>query len=238
MRKHTFISAAILLGLTAALSCGQIVQDPLHGCFGSNCNDNGTNTPTSINPLPQFEFTASSGPLSGDFLIDVLVPDNEQTVGMAFTITGSQTAANNPSTASLFSTTDWTSGNLDTYLNINASPNNPIGAYLPSTKTYDALATGFSVYQADLGQNTLPPPGSPLSGPLLTLGGSPLPQGSYIVAFLLGTTMGNVATANSGALFETGTPPTPSAVPEPTSWLLFATLALGLVGMRWKTRTA
>jgi hypothetical protein len=208
--------AVSLLGSASALSA-----DSLHGyCAGTGqCVDNGTNSPTSINPPSDFGFTVASGPTSGDFVVDLLVPNNEEAGITTFGITGTL-----PGTATLFSPTDWTSGQLDAYLGISASPTNPIGAFLPSTQALDPGATGFSVYQADLGTFTLQSPSNPNVSPLENLSQS-LPEGSYIVGFLNEGTSGNpnwTATANSAAIFET------SAVPEPSYSLL---LGLGLIGV-------
>jgi hypothetical protein len=53
---------------------------------------------------------------------------------------------------------------------------------------------------------------------------SGLPQGSFIVAFLEGTSKGNTATANSEAIMEAGPP---SGVPEPGTAALLMTALLG-----------
>lgn len=214
--------------------------DPLHGfCWGATpaCTDNGTNTPTSTN-APNFGFTISPGPQTGDFRVDVLVPNNEAPTpaALSFSVTGTQGGATNTlplsGTATLFSTTAWTIGELDAYLGIGASPTNPIGAYLPSTQGLDPGATGFFVYQVDLGTNRLQDNPNPLLGPLLNI--SPgLPLASYIVGFLdTGITAQHwVATANSGAIFETG-----RRVPEPGS-LLLVSVGLAALGVwTWKRR--
>ena len=90
-----------------------------------------------------FAFAASGQSASGTLWIDILVPN---TVNVAltgpFTISGALSG-----TATLFSSTAWTSGQLDAYLGSPASPANPIGAYLPGAQTYQSAATGFYVFE-------------------------------------------------------------------------------------------
>ena len=157
-------------------------------------------------------------------MIDILVPDNVSNPSTTYTISGPLVGAST-FTASLFSMTAWTSGQLDAYLGISASPTNPIGAYLPSAQTFQPSANGFFVYAADLGTQTLPSNSGATNFDLLTLNKGLL-QGSYVVAFL---DLSN-ATANSGAILETGMPSTPEA----STWamLLLGFAGLGFAGYR------
>jgi hypothetical protein len=213
-------------------------MDPLHGyCAGAGqCVDNSVNSPTSNNPPVNFGFTISPGPASGSqYMVDILTPDNVA-AGPSFTLTG-------PSgTATLVPGSPWTAGALDTFLGISASPMNPIGAFLPSTQGLDPGATGFNVYAANLGPITLQDASNPNVSPLENITSGVLPKGSYIVAFLNeGTAVAPnwVATANSGAIFETDSPPitttAPPSVPEPSALALLGTALAGL-GFAWRCR--
>lgn len=242
-----------VIAMLGAGACWGQIDDPLHGCIiGTTCYDNGTVTPTTTNPMPTFTFTISPGPQIGDFLVDILIPDNEDPTpgSLSFSISGTEGGVLNTSSIGPFSSTlmgDWTSGGLGDFLGLtlaNGSPKNNITAWLPyvqgnncgasGTGVCDPGATGFEVYQINLGTNKLQGPSDP-SKPILTLSGSSLPLASLLAGFLGNPTSGTwISTANSGAIFEGGSSgTTDGTVPEPTSILLFGTVAL-MVGGRLK----
>jgi hypothetical protein len=151
--------------------------DVLHG-FCSDCGGNSSVGATVAGPLTDFGFWNAGTDNSGTYFIDILTPDNGVSSAPPgkYAITGGASG-----TAALFSSTAWSSGKLDSYLGIPASPSNPLSTWLHATQSLDPKAMGYWVFQANLGLNALGT--SSGTGPLLNLN-STLPQGSVIVAFL------------------------------------------------------
>src|SRR5207244_4435946 len=118
MHKLALLAAAALAAVsTPALAVADVNPPTLHGfCSVANpCTDNGTNTPTSVNP-PVFGFATSGASDSGTLYIAILTPDDLAAPG-SFTFTGYLTG-----TASLYSSTPWTAGELDNYLGLPQGP--------------------------------------------------------------------------------------------------------------------
>ncbi len=207
----------------------------------------GANTP--LGNSTQFGFNISPGPNTGDLLLEFLVP-NDTTQPSSISVTGTQGGTDNTAlisaSATLVSGTAWTSGFLDAYLNLgwSATPTNGIGAYLPNAQALDPGATGFFVYQADIGDTLIAKNPDTTTGPIfnVTTNIANLPLGSYIVGFcgspsisVTNPCFGNknnteIATANSGALLVTGNTliPPEQIIPEPSA---LALLSIALLGM-------
>src|SRR4051794_1960700 len=83
----TAIPAALAFNATPA-SAKPVNPPTEHGfcSLGNTCADNGTNTPTGVNP-PTFGFASSGQGAGGTLFIDILVPNNLAIPG-PFTISG------------------------------------------------------------------------------------------------------------------------------------------------------
>jgi hypothetical protein len=156
--KRLLLAAAFLVSLPLANTVkADAIEDPLHGCTTSGCSEAtiGGNAVTPIASVTNFGFFASPAQ-SGDLVLKFLIPDSValstvQTWVASETITGTSTG-----TLQLFSTTPWTSGNLESdYLHItsfaNGSPPNPLSAWIGATDTLAPTANGYYVVQADVG---------------------------------------------------------------------------------------
>jgi PEP-CTERM motif-containing protein len=246
VRAHilNLIAAAGLAALAFAVPVSASAT-PLHGyCVGVACPDNGTNSPTALNP-PVFAFSTSGQDATGDYRIGILVPSDDPAPA-SFTILDHNNNAITFTALPLSTTTAWTTGELGAYMtsvgatNISGGSGHPLGAYLPATQALDPSATGFWVYVADLGTQTVESQADVFTGLELELSGQ-MPLGGYLLGFLgeqvqhchrgvCTTTTDWSMNANSGAILETN-PNCPDChtenVPEPLTLSLFGA---GLAG--------
>lgn len=221
-----------LISFAGVLIGAQIAPaDTLHGfCVSPTpaCSDNGTITPTDTNP-PTFGFS-SSGTEKGNFELILLVPNNEDVSPTSFSLKLNGTnVTNTPVTSSLFSSTAFTSGTLETYLGLSYTPSNPLSAFLPSTQAVDSNATGYYVYTFLFGMET----GNPKNqgtAPTFSVASGSLLLGSVFLGLERNTSGVFAATPPSGAIIENHAPPPLSSVPEPAT---VGFVAFGLAAALW-----
>ena len=256
--KAFVYSTIMAAGLAACAVVSPISASasPLHGyCVGTGCPDLGMNSPTALNP-PVFAFSTSGQDATGDFLVGILVP-NDLSPPANFTILDHNNNAISWTATPLSTTKAWTTGELGAYMtsvgakNISGGNGHKADAYLPATQALDASATGFWVYVADLGTQTLENQADVFTGLELELSGQ-MPLGGYLLGFL-GTQTCTVhrgvehcsttydMNSNSGAILETN-PDCPDChtenVPEPMTLSLVGAGLAGGAALRRRRKAA
>jgi len=233
MRKTTLFALVATFAIALALAGAPVQADTLHGfcATASDCSA------TSVNGNPVIQFNGSApfgfydagGPRTGTDLIVILSPTQIPNFTVDVTgVPGTPTA-----TATLFSTTAWSSGKLDTYLNIGSNPENPFANYA-GPSGIDSSASQLFVYTFNLGSLTLNDQGGP--NPLFTVPGG-LGAGDFVLDFLCNG-QACIGTPNSEALDSVGPNTPPPPVPEPTSLSMLGLGVVGLLGFARRRLTA
>ena len=244
MRRLAYLAGVATAAMLTIGSAQAVIldDDPLHGFCVSGatlCSDNGTITSVfgGVGFTGQhFGFDISPAPQTGTFSVYIGLP-NDAAIPASVPIFG--TISGNGVSANAMPVGNWTSGFLDVFLGFNATPNNPIDNFLPYTHQSDPAATGYRLFGANFGTQTLGGPNdaaTPAGALALMNLNATLPDGSMIFGFLT-TADGIVATASSGVLWvdgETPPPPPPTDTPEPATLAMLGAglLALGITRRR------
>jgi len=207
MNKKTILVATTLFaGLVGYTSAAQAV---LHGfCAGCSEQTIGGDDVTVLGQGGVTNFGFNSSPAtSGNLQLKFLIPDSFTLAQVQAFAAGVSVTGTSSSGLSLFSTTPWTGGFLETdYLGntlANGAPKNPLDAWLGATQTLQASADGYYVLTANMGSYNLVTPGQGPSGDLFSLSPAFFPAGGLIAGNLF-TPDGVVSTAQSSALFFGG----------------------------------
>lgn len=236
--RQLLYATTVLLGLSAVPARAEII-DPLHfTCDTCTHVTIGNNDVTLIGAGGLNGLQVTSSPAnSGDLTIKLLIPNTFTLTQINNFISAPVQVSNGGSffPLTLYSTTAWTSGFLETdYLTGvtlgNGAPKNPLDAWLGATKTVQANATGYYLLTADIGQHALDVPGTDPIDPnnVFSLVPNFFAQGGLILGNLLLANGETISTAQSSALFFNGpssgpfcatppcdNPPPPPPVPGP-----------------------
>ena len=231
MRKRLLFALVVGFAIALALNVAPVQADSLHGfcTTASDCSATSVNGNPVIqfNGSAQFGFYDAGGPVTG---LDEIVILSTTNVGATIPLDFSIGGVPGTGALSLFSTTPFSSGALDSYLGISASPQNPFNNY-GGPMGIDTTVTGFFVYRAFGADITLDNQAGELNNPLFTIPGG-LGAGDFALDFFLPTGDSKwIGTPNSEALESVG-PTTP--VPEPSSLGMLGLSLVGLLGFARK----